>query len=66
MAGEMKKWLRFRHAGTAGFGTLTSSGISVHEGELLRPQCRDRQDAGAVGGRAARALRTEQDRCALE
>ena len=35
MAGEMKKWLRFRHAGTTGFGTLTSSGIGVHEGEMF-------------------------------
>ncbi len=35
MAGEMKQWLRFRHAGTTGFGTLTASGISVHEGEMF-------------------------------
>ena len=35
MAGEMKKWLRFRHAGTTGFGTLTASGISVHDGEMF-------------------------------
>ena len=35
MVGEMKQWLRFRHAGATGFGTLTSSGISVHEGEML-------------------------------
>ena len=35
MASEMKQWLRFRHAGTTGFGTLTASGISVHEGEMF-------------------------------
>ena len=35
MAGEIKKWLRFRNNGTTGFGTLTSSGISVHEGEMF-------------------------------
>ncbi|MGY3125010.1 2-keto-4-pentenoate hydratase/2-oxohepta-3-ene-1,7-dioic acid hydratase in catechol pathway [Bradyrhizobium sp. S3.14.4] len=35
MAGEMKQWLRFRHAGATGFGTLTQSGISVHEGEMF-------------------------------
>ena len=35
MAGEMKKWLRFRHAGATGFGTLTPSGIAVHDGEMF-------------------------------
>jgi len=35
MTGEMKQWLRFRHAGATGFGTLTGSGISVHEGEMF-------------------------------
>ena len=35
MAGEMKQWLRFRHAGTTGFGTLSASDISVHEGEMF-------------------------------
>jgi len=35
MAGEMKQWLRYRHSGATGFGTLTSSGISVHEGEMF-------------------------------
>src|SRR5215471_11946799 len=29
------KWLRFRHAGATGFGTLTPSGISVHDGEMF-------------------------------
>ena len=35
MGTEMRKWLRFRHAGATGFGTLTSDGISVHEGEMF-------------------------------
>ncbi|MGY2934640.1 2-keto-4-pentenoate hydratase/2-oxohepta-3-ene-1,7-dioic acid hydratase in catechol pathway [Bradyrhizobium sp. GM6.1] len=35
MAGEIKQWLRFRNSGATGFGTLTSSGISVHEGEMF-------------------------------
>lgn len=35
MKGEMKHWLRFRHAGTTGFGTLTASDISVHDGEMF-------------------------------
>ena len=35
MTTDVKKWLRFRHAGTTGFGTLTPSGISVHEGEMF-------------------------------
>ncbi|MGY4290581.1 2-keto-4-pentenoate hydratase/2-oxohepta-3-ene-1,7-dioic acid hydratase in catechol pathway [Bradyrhizobium sp. LM2.7] len=35
MAGEVTKWLRFRHGGATGFGTLTPSGISVHEGEMF-------------------------------
>jgi 2-keto-4-pentenoate hydratase/2-oxohepta-3-ene-1,7-dioic acid hydratase in catechol pathway len=29
------KWLRFRHHGTSGFGTLTPSGIAVHDGEMF-------------------------------
>src|SRR5215471_7864161 len=29
------KWLRFRHGGTTGFGTLTPAGIAVHEGEMF-------------------------------
>ncbi|MFK4487824.1 fumarylacetoacetate hydrolase family protein [Bradyrhizobium sp. USDA 336] len=32
---SVTKWLRFRHAGTTGFGTLTSSGITVHEGDMF-------------------------------
>jgi len=28
-------WIRFRHQGKAGFGTLTPSGISVHDGEMF-------------------------------
>ena len=35
MTAEMKKWLRFRNSGATGFGTLTPSGISVHEGEMF-------------------------------
>ncbi|UPK38980.1 fumarylacetoacetate hydrolase family protein [Bradyrhizobium sp. 186] len=35
MTAETKKWLRFRHGGATGFGTLTPSGISVHEGEMF-------------------------------
>ncbi|MEY9129466.1 2-keto-4-pentenoate hydratase/2-oxohepta-3-ene-1,7-dioic acid hydratase in catechol pathway [Bradyrhizobium diazoefficiens] len=35
MTGEIRKWLRFRNNGATGFGTLTSSGISVHEGEMF-------------------------------
>lgn len=35
MAGEVTKWLRFRHGGATGFGTLMPSGISVHEGEMF-------------------------------
>ena len=29
------KWLSFRHSGTTGFGTLTPSGIAVHDGEMF-------------------------------
>ncbi|MEY9359743.1 2-keto-4-pentenoate hydratase/2-oxohepta-3-ene-1,7-dioic acid hydratase in catechol pathway [Bradyrhizobium yuanmingense] len=32
---SVTKWLRFRHAETTGFGTLTSSGITVHEGDMF-------------------------------
>src|SRR6266702_8657468 len=32
---EMRQWLRFRNSGATGFGTLTPSGISVHEGEMF-------------------------------
>ena len=35
MTTEVKKWLRFRHAGTTGFGTLTPAGLSVHEGDMF-------------------------------
>jgi len=31
----MTSWLRFRHKGDTGFGTLTSSGISVHRGDMF-------------------------------
>jgi 2-keto-4-pentenoate hydratase/2-oxohepta-3-ene-1,7-dioic acid hydratase in catechol pathway len=31
----MTAWIRFRHEDTAGFGTLTPSGISVHDGEMF-------------------------------
>jgi len=34
MAG-VTNWIRFRHQGEAGFGTLTPSGISVHDGEMF-------------------------------
>ncbi|WFU38414.1 fumarylacetoacetate hydrolase family protein [Bradyrhizobium sp. CB82] len=29
------KWLRFRHSGATGFGTLTPGGIAVHDGEMF-------------------------------
>src|ERR1700748_294112 len=29
------KWLRFRRGGATGFGTLTPSGIAVHDGEMV-------------------------------
>lgn len=35
MASEINKWLRFRSNGATGFGTLSPSGISVHEGEMF-------------------------------
>ncbi|HEX9213344.1 MAG TPA: DUF2437 domain-containing protein, partial [Bradyrhizobium sp.] len=35
MMAEMRQWLRFRNSGATGFGTLTPSGISVHEGEMF-------------------------------
>jgi hypothetical protein len=35
MAAEMKKWIRFRHAGATGFGVLTPNGISAHDGEMF-------------------------------
>jgi len=31
----MTAWIRFRHEGAAGFGTLTSTGVSVHDGEMF-------------------------------
>jgi 2-keto-4-pentenoate hydratase/2-oxohepta-3-ene-1,7-dioic acid hydratase in catechol pathway len=31
----MTAWVRFRHEGAAGFGTLTSKGINVHDGEMF-------------------------------
>ncbi len=34
MAG-VTNWIRFRHQGKARFGTLTPSGISVHDGEMF-------------------------------
>jgi len=34
MAG-VTNWIRFRHQGKVGFGTLTPSGISVHDGEMF-------------------------------
>jgi len=35
MAAETTKWLRFRSGGAAGFGTLTSAGIVVHDGGMF-------------------------------
>ena len=32
---EVTRWLRFRHGGRTGFGTLTSDGIAVHDGEMF-------------------------------
>ena len=31
----MTAWLRFRHDGETGFGTLTSDGIAVHDGDMF-------------------------------
>src|ERR1700730_8056211 len=31
----MSHWVRFRHRDTIGFGTVTQSGINVHDGELF-------------------------------
>jgi len=31
----MSSWVRFRHGGQTGFGTLSSSGIAVHDGEMF-------------------------------
>jgi len=31
----MTAWVRFRYEGNTGFGTLTSAGIAVHEGEMF-------------------------------
>jgi 2-keto-4-pentenoate hydratase/2-oxohepta-3-ene-1,7-dioic acid hydratase in catechol pathway len=31
----MTAWIRFRHEGTAGFGTLTPTGVRVHDGEMF-------------------------------
>jgi 2-keto-4-pentenoate hydratase/2-oxohepta-3-ene-1,7-dioic acid hydratase in catechol pathway len=32
---EVTRWLRFRHGGRTGFGTLTGDGIAVHDGEMF-------------------------------
>lgn len=32
---EVKRWVRFRHQATIGFGQLTSLGIAVHAGEMF-------------------------------
>lgn len=66
MAVETKQWLRFRNNGATGFGTLTSSGISVHEGEMFGRNAATGKISGVVGGRAAGTLRAQQDRRALE
>ena len=31
----MTNWVRFRHQGKTGFGTLTQSDIIVHDGEMF-------------------------------
>jgi 2-keto-4-pentenoate hydratase/2-oxohepta-3-ene-1,7-dioic acid hydratase in catechol pathway len=31
----MSRWIRFRHQGETGFGTLTPSGVAVHHGEMF-------------------------------
>src|SRR4029450_2022050 len=31
----MTAWLRFRHNGETGFGTLTREGIAVHDGDMF-------------------------------
>jgi 2-keto-4-pentenoate hydratase/2-oxohepta-3-ene-1,7-dioic acid hydratase in catechol pathway len=31
----MTKWVRFRHDGACGFGTLTPKGVNVHDGEMF-------------------------------
>ena len=32
---SVTNWIRFRHQGETGFGALTQSGISVHDGEMF-------------------------------
>jgi 2-keto-4-pentenoate hydratase/2-oxohepta-3-ene-1,7-dioic acid hydratase in catechol pathway len=32
---HMTNWIRFSHQGETGFGTLTSAGIAVHDGEMF-------------------------------
>ena len=31
----MTAWLRFRHDGETRFGTLTSDGVAVHDGDMF-------------------------------
>src|ERR1700758_5238750 len=31
----MTAWIRFNHRGSAGFGTLTPDGVSVHDGDMF-------------------------------
>jgi 2-keto-4-pentenoate hydratase/2-oxohepta-3-ene-1,7-dioic acid hydratase in catechol pathway len=40
----MTAWIRFRHQGSAGFGTLTPAGVSIHQGEMFD----DPQAAGHI------------------
>jgi 2-keto-4-pentenoate hydratase/2-oxohepta-3-ene-1,7-dioic acid hydratase in catechol pathway len=40
----MTAWIRFRHEGSAGFGTLTPAGIRVHDGDMFG----DPQPAGRI------------------
>ena len=35
----MTKWVRFRHNGSIGFGTIAHSEISVHDGEMFGAHC---------------------------
>ena len=43
----MTNWVRFRHQGKTGFGTLTQSGIIVHDGEMFGARKTERTATGA-------------------
>ena len=59
-------WVRFRHQGETGFGVLTRSEISVHDGEMFGVAKPSGERLALVGCRTAGADRADQDRRALE